>query len=208
MRRIIILLTFSLILTSCRKEPDMSHMDRKCFTYTNYDRSANFMEYDTFFIPDSILIIGSDASPVYAKSRTAQNIINTFAHEMNKCGYERVYEMENADLGLQISYIEQTYYFLNYADSIWWWGYPEYWSPVYWGDWGYWRYTYPITFTYSIDSILTEMIDLTSQRGADNALSVIWDCFVQNPQEQYIPKVKALTDGITQAFNQSPYLGK
>ena len=96
----------------------MSDMDGRYFTCTNYDASADFSSYDTYFIPDSILIVGDNEEPVYAKNDAARKIIATFVSRMDSCGYTRADEIGKADLGLQLSYIEQTRYFLDYAGSI------------------------------------------------------------------------------------------
>ena len=46
---------------------------------------------------------------------------------MTKYGYNQVMDKEFADVGIQVSYIESTYYFTNYSSPYWWWDYPGYW---------------------------------------------------------------------------------
>ena len=206
MKKALILLTLICSVISCRKEPDMSDMDGRYFTCTNYDASADFSSYDTYFIPDSILIVGDNEEPVYAKNDAARKIIATFVSRMDSCGYTRADEIGKADLGLQLSYIEQTRYFLDYAGSTWWWGYPGYWDPFFWGDWGYWGYPYPITFSYSSHSLLAEMVELNAPQGAEEKLPILWTSFIGGEQNSYFYNLHAMMDGIEQVFEQSPYL--
>lgn len=208
MKKVLILLTVTCSVISCRKNPDMSEMDGRYFTCTDYDASADFGGYDTYFIPDSILIVGNHEEPLYAKNDAARKIVATFVSRMDGCGYTRVNEIGQADLGLQLSYIEQTRYFLDYTGSAWWWGYPGYWNPVFWGDWGYWWYPYPITFSYSSHSLLAEMVDLTAPRGAEEKLPILWTCFIGGERGGYFYNLNAMMDGIGQVFEQSPYLQK
>lgn len=206
MKKTLLLLTLLFTLTACHKEPDMSDLDGRYFTYTNHDSATDFSAYGTYFIADSILVIGTGNDPAYAKGRAARELISEFAAQMNSCGYRRVHDIGKADLGIQMSYIEHTLHFLDYAGPIWWWGYPEYWMPSFWGDWGYWGYAYPVTFTYSAHSLLAEMVDLTAPQGRDEQLPVLWDCFIHGSREGYASGLWAMTDGIRQAFGQSPYL--
>ena len=48
---------------------------------------------------------------------------------MNAAGYTAV-DKDDADLGLQVSYVASTYYFHGYYNDGPWWGYyPGYWYP-------------------------------------------------------------------------------
>ena len=48
-----------------------------------------------------------------------------------------------------------------------WWGYPGYWGPNDWGgNWGGgWYYPYAVTYSYSTNSFLTEMVNLKAEHG-------------------------------------------
>ena len=53
---------------------------------------------------------------------------------MDGAGYMRTPDKEDADLGLQLSYVASTYYFNGYYNNGPWWNYyPGYWIPGYWG---------------------------------------------------------------------------
>ena len=42
----------------CEKDADTDQLDNKFVVYTNYDKSANFKQFNTYYLPDSILVIG------------------------------------------------------------------------------------------------------------------------------------------------------
>lgn len=83
MRKSLLLLTLLFALAACRKEPDMSGPDGRYFTYTNHDGTADFSAYGTYFIPDSIPVIGSGDQPQYAMGRAARHIVSLFASQMD-----------------------------------------------------------------------------------------------------------------------------
>ena len=117
---------------------------------------------------------------------------------------------EEADLGLQISYIESVSYFVDYYNSPYWWNaYPGYWWPGYWGNWTDWYYPYPVVYTYSVGSLLTEMVDLTADAGTgtERKLPVIWNSFLSGLLSNSSALNIALTvRAVDQSFIQSPYL--
>ena len=129
---------------------------------------------------------------------------------MTARNYTRSENRETADLGIQLSYVQNTYYFLGYNDSpYWWWGYPGYWGPGYWGDWGYWYYPYPVYYSYSTGSLLADLINLEAPQGADQKLPVIWNAFMSGLLSGSAQIDVALTvRAVDQAFVQSPYLTK
>jgi hypothetical protein len=58
MKKLIPLLFAVFALTACEKDADTDKLDNKFVVYTNYDKSANFKQFNTYYVPDSILIIG------------------------------------------------------------------------------------------------------------------------------------------------------
>lgn len=162
MKKLIPILLAVFALVSCEKDPDMDKLDNEYLVFTSHDTSTKFNDFSTYYIPDSILIIGDKKDPEYWKDENAQIIINAFKTKMNAAGYTAA-NKDDADLGLQVSYVASTYYFHGYYNDGPWWGYyPGYWYPGYWGgNWGGgWYYPYPITYSYSTGSLLADMINL------------------------------------------------
>lgn len=109
------LLMTAVALVSCEKNADSDDLDNKFVVYTNYDKGANFGSFDTYYLPDSILIIGDKQMAEYWQDDNAQKIINAYAANMDSRGYVRIYNKEEADLGLQVSYVKSTYLVTNYG---------------------------------------------------------------------------------------------
>lgn len=194
-------------LSACEEEHGL---DNDFLVFTNYDSEADFAGHETFFIPDSILIAGHSEEPQYAKGASADEIIETYVDNMEAMGYIRVDKKEEADLGIQLTLIDDTRHFVGYtASSYWWWGFPGYWSPYYWGDWGYWHYSFPVHYSYSVGSLLTDMVDLKAKQGKEEKLPVIWNACISGllSGSKHIDTVSAIR-GINQSFQQAGYLKK
>ena len=120
MKKLIPILLAVFALVSCEKDPDMDKLDNEYLVFTSHDTSTKFNDFSTYYIPDSILIIGDKKDPEYWKDENAQTIINAFKTKMNAAGYTAV-DKDDADLGLQVSYVASTYYFHGYYnDGPWW----------------------------------------------------------------------------------------
>ena len=124
----LLLAVFAVTLASCEKDPDMDKLDNNYLVYTNYDKKADFKTFETYYLPDSILVIGDKENAEYWKDENAQEILSAYVANMNSRGYIRVDDREEADLGLQVSYVRSTYYFTDYGRPEWWWNYPGYWD--------------------------------------------------------------------------------
>jgi hypothetical protein len=94
-----------------------------------------------------------------------------------------------------------------YDDPYWWIDYPGYWTPGIWGDWYGFYYPRPMIYTYSTNSLVADMVDLTAEEGAGKSLEIIWSAYIggtAGPNANY--NVQRFKAGIDQAFVQSPYI--
>ncbi len=198
--------------TSCQLDPDMGELSDEYLVYTNYDPAADFSKYTTVFVPDSILLIQGKqtTTPQYWKDANAQQILNTFKSELQGRGYTITNDKDAATLGVQVSYIQNITYFIDYIDPYWWWDYyPYYWDPTYWGDWGYWYYPYPVVYTYATGSLLADMVDLTATPGPNNKLPILWNTYITGLLSGSADFDTSLAvSAVQQAFTQSPYIQK
>ena len=207
MKRFIPLLLVLFVFASCEKEPDMDKQDNKYLVYTNYDKKADFKAFQTYYLPDSILIIGNKEKAEYWKDADAQQILNAYVTNMNSRGYVRVADREDANLGLQVSYVESTYFFTDYGRPEWWWNYPGYWDVPYWGNWGGWYYPYAVTYSYSTGAFLTELLNLEAPQGQNEKLPVVWTNYMSGLLSGSTSvNVQLAVNGVNQAFMQSSYL--
>ena len=178
MKKLIYVLIAVFALTSCREDPDLGDLSSDFLVFTNYDGKADFTRFTRYYMPDSVMVIGDTKDPEYWTGSKAADILKAYEDNMQACGYVRTDDKSEADVGLQISYVQSVAYFVDYRNPYWWNEYPGYWLPGYWGDWGYWYYPYPVVYSYSVGSLLTEMVDLSTSPSADRKLTVVWNSFL------------------------------
>ena len=207
MKKLIYVLIAVFALTSCREDPDLGDLSSDFLMFTNYDGKADFNRFTRYYMPDSVMVIGDTKDPEYWTGSKAADILKAYEDNMQACGYVRTDDKSEADVGLQISYVQSVDYFVDYRNPYWWNEYPGYWLPGYWGDWGYWYYPYPVVYSYSVGSLLTEMVDLSTSPSADRKLTVVWNSFLSGLLSGSDAFNMELTvRAINQSFVQSPYL--
>ena len=209
MKRFIPLLAalFAAVLASCEKDPDPDKPDNNYLVYTNYDKKADFKAFETYYLPDSILLIGDKEKAEYWKDENARKILNAYTSHMDSRGYLRVNQREQADLGLQVSYVKSTYYFIDYGHPEWWWSYPGYWDVPYWGNWGGWYYPYAVSYSYSTGSFISELLNLNAVQGSGEKLPILWTGFLSGLlSNSSSVNTQLAVQGVDQAFAQSAYL--
>ena len=52
-----LLVLLAVAVVSCQKEPSTSGLHEDYLVYTDYDQQADFSDVETFYLPDSILVI-------------------------------------------------------------------------------------------------------------------------------------------------------
>ena len=207
MKKLIYVLIAVFALTSCREDPDLGDLSSDFLVFTNNDGKAEFNRFTRYYMPDSVMVIGDTKDPEYWTGSKAADILKAYEDNMQACGYVRTDDKSEADVGLQISYVQSVAYFVDYRNPYWWNEYPGYWLPGYWGDWGYWYYPYPVVYSYSVGSLLTEMVDLSTSPSADRKLTVVWNSFLSGLLSGSDAFNMELTvRAINQSFVQSPYL--
>ena len=185
-----LLVLLAVAVVSCQKEPSTSGLHEDYLVYTDYDQQADFSDVETFYLPDSILVIGNADKTEYWKDADAQEIIGTVADLMESRNFVRTDDKETAQTGLQISYVERVTYFVGYDYPYWWWYYP-----------------YQVYYGYTAGSMLIEMVDLTADRQSNRKLPVIWDSFIGGLlTSSHKVNMQRTLDAVNQAFMQSPYL--
>lgn len=201
----------ALLVTACEKTPDTGKLDDDYLVYTDYDAETDFAKFTTFYVPDSVLIIDNSSNkPKFLYGTPASElIIANYVKGMEQAGYVRTLDKANADLGMQVSYVEDTYSFRYYNNYPWWYGYPWYWNFGYWGNWGGWYWPYSITYSYSTGSVLGELVDLTLPESTSKQLRVVWSSYISGLlNSDGTLNTTEVKQAIEQAFSQSPYLKK
>ena len=211
MKRILFFSTLALLAVACHKEPYPQDGDAEYLVYTEPAKDVNFAEFQTFDIADSLLVIGQSEKPQYSQSNNALALIQAYRTNMEKAGYIYTPSNPDADLGIQLTYIIKTERYVQYYnnDPYWWLDYPGYWPSGYWGNWTGWYYPYPVTYTYTTNALIADMVDLSPVATADSSkpLTIIWSSYIGGPASSSIYNdVQRMRVAVNQAFDQSPYL--
>ena len=198
------LLATTMLMASCQKSPDTDRLDTSYLVYTNYDSGTDFKTFSTYHVIDSILIIGNNEKAAYWNNANSQKIVDAYASKLELAGYQPADDSQSADLVLQLSYVNTTYYFNTFSPGPWWNSYPGYWN---WGGWG-WYYPYSFTYSYSTGSIIGELVDTNSPTPLNDKLTVVWNSYICGLLNGNNLSLARTLKAIDQAFEQSPYLKK
>ncbi len=154
-----------LFFAACEAYPDYDdYVTEQLVTITGYDESANFNNYSTFSVYDSIVIINNKSvMKVKASSRPElQKLYDDVKNNVADLGYT-YQEGNNADLGVIVTLMETTTVVVSYP---WWWYNYCYW--YFWdcGYYPYYPYPYPVVVgEYNAGTVTMDMFDLKRQSG-------------------------------------------
>ena len=209
MKKILLIPAVILLAVACHKEP-YADSDNEYLVYTSPGKETTFTAFRTFDLADSLLIIGQSDKPVYSQSDNALALIQAVRTNMEKLGYIYTPDNPDADLGIQMTYIIKTERYVKYySDPYWWLDYPGYWPSGYWGNWTGFYYPYPVSYTYTTNALITDMVNLTGEEKDGEALEVIWTSYIGGPAGSSAQgDVDRMKSSIDQAFAQSPYLNR
>lgn len=209
MKKILLIPAVIILAFACQKEP-VTDGDNEYLVYTAPGKNVTFSSFSTFDLADSLLVIGQSAKPEYSQSNNALALIQQVRTAMENAGYIYTPSNPSADLGIQMTFVVKTERYVQYYnDPYWWLDYPGYWSPGFWGDYTGFYHPYPVSYTYSTNSLMIDMVDLTTPKTGTEALEVVWSAYIGGPAgfgpNTDLDKMKV---AINQAFAQSPYLKK
>lgn len=86
MKKILPFFLLVLLLASCQKDPDMSKLSDDFVVFTDHNKDANFESFTTFYIPDSVMVIGSSEKPEFWSATEADDIVSTLVSGMEGRG--------------------------------------------------------------------------------------------------------------------------
>lgn len=208
MRKILFISAAVLLMAACQKEPYTSDNDNSYLVYTSPGKDVNFTQYKTFDMTDSLLVIGQGSKPKYVRNDAVKAILLDFRRNMEARGFVYTPDAEAADLGVQLTYVIKTERFVQfYSDPYWWLDYPGYWPSGYWGNWNGYYMPRPVTYTYTTNALLTDIVNLTGEQKEGTPLEILWTSYIGGPAGATIQgDVTRMTEAIDQAFKQSEYL--
>ncbi len=207
MKKILLFSAALLMLAACHKEP-VRDSDNEYLVYTSPGKDVDFSQYKTFYVADSLLVIGRGDKPQYVKTQGTNDLVLTFKANMQDRGFVFTENQAEADLGVQLTYIIRTERYVQYYNSPYWWlDYPGYWPAGYWGNWYGYYYPRPVTYSYTTNALLTDIVDLKDMQAEETPLEILWSSYIGGPAgSSYQGDVRRIQNAIDQAFKQSPYI--
>jgi hypothetical protein len=206
----LLILAGSLIFTSCTKYPGVvDRLDEDLVVLTQYDVKADFSQYSTFAIPDSIVYY-TDTDSGRIQNANTNLLVNQIVQNMESRGYNRVAPDQDPDLGFNVTLFKNTNIDVYYPG--WYWGYGGYYPPDYWyGGWYGYDYYYPYypvyVTSYSTGTVVIDLVDLKNVNVIDQKISIPWNAYIRALLTGYHTSAE-ITHSIDQAFIQTPELTK
>lgn len=193
----------------CQSEPDSEKLIDQMVVSTNYDTEADFAAYSTYAIPiDTIGFISNNSDDTIITSPEStfpRHVLTAIRQNLDARGFTRVNRNEDPDLGVNVMVVND---FNVFQEVVYpgYYGYPGNYYPGYWGYGSYYSYPYVNTYAYNTGVLIIELVDLKN-RTPDNKVKVVWDAYLGDVYST-IDRLQQSSDGINQAFVQSPYLEK
>lgn len=199
-------------LTACKDNAinNLSPQDSQVFI-TNYDRTANFGQYHTFSLPDSVVVQANNQAQTSATA-TEQQFLTSVANALISRGYTRVTGSQKPDLGVAVIRVNDTYTgvastpYSPYLTNLWYGGgygngfggyspyYPSYYSFYQVSD-NYWN---------------VQIVDLKNKPPGNTTtpadatqLNVVYDAEIRG---EGIFDANSADQTVNAIFSQSPYL--
>lgn len=196
-----------LLMMSCTKEP-LDHLteEESRIYVTNYDNAANFGNYATFRLADSVAIINNNQLQGRERTSVDAQLIDAVAATLQQRGYTRVGAGQAADLGITLSAITNTStQIVSYPDYGGYYG--SYWDPYYWGYPGssYYYPTYYGVYESNETALTIDVVDLKNRSENNNTLRVVWSGLVRGSGIFSGRNAQSQIDAL---FAQSPYFKK
>ena len=182
------------VLQSCYPGDEITYSDSDIVA-TFYDKEADFATKLTFAMPDEIIRLDDEGNPINDPGVNDQLAINRIKSNLDQAGFTEITNPDsitNVPDVLVIAFANQSTWVSGGCYSSWYsWYYP------------YYGWCYPVYYTYDIGTVLIVMIDPSESRNA------LWVAALNGILEDTNAGIAdRLTDGIDQAFTQSPYLYK
>src|SRR5512137_1540720 len=180
-----------LITFSCTKYPPASErLLEDLAILTQYDMKADFNSYKTYSLSTPVMQIKDDGN-VPLTGPTAEASLAQIDKNMQARGFVKVANSESPDLGIQVTFYQNTTIYVYYYE---WWGYYPYYP--------YYTPTYYTSYTTGMANI--ELMDLKNATE-DKRAAVRWNAFIRGLYTD-THTTSDVTASIDQAFIQTPQL--
>ncbi len=205
-----LVILFVSVLCSCRKEPNTEDLKLEQVVATDRDLAANFSNYATFFISDTVSIVASASTDSILTGPMAKQMVDAVKANMTTRGYTFKPRAQGLpDLGFRLTVIKDIT--RTAVCGGWWDGWYGYYPPWYWGCYYCGGYYYPwcTTYTYTIGTSTLYLFDIKNQ-GTNHNVRALWGATMFGVFSTTNNQTNAdlTTTAINQAFAQSTYLTK
>jgi hypothetical protein len=193
-KNVILFLGIIFMMVSCYPDGPEYYEDMD-LVYTNYEETFDFASKGTYAIPDKIVKVTGNLAegedPEFVQEPYNTQILDLIESEMSDLGWTKAGDPENADLTLLPAVWSNTT--IVYYYDYWCWYYP------YYCGWGYY---YPTATSYTTGTFIMSLV-----AAGDEYLepSTVWTGAI-NGLVSGTFELSRVTNGIDQAFEQSPYL--
>jgi hypothetical protein len=196
-------LLVSAVFTSCRKDVVKNLTEDEARIYiTNYDTTANFRNYVTFSVVDSVAVISNDRLNGKAKTNYDVQVLDEIKAQMQQRGFTLVDKNSQPDLGINVARITSTYTgvvsYPSYWDS-----YGSFYDPYYWGYGGYGYYS-PYSYgVYQVKEGALSIDALDLKNPVNNQIKTVWSGLARGAG---VFSTSNAASQVRAIFEQSPYL--
>ena len=193
-KNVILFLGIIFMMVSCYPDGPEYYEDMD-LVYTNYEETFDFASKGTYAMPDKIVKVTGNLAegedPEFIQEPYNTEILDLIESEMSDLGWTKAGDPENADLTLLPAVWSNTT--IVYYYDYWCWYYP------YYCGWGYY---YPTATSYTTGTFIMSLV-----AAGDEYLepSTVWTGAI-NGLVSGTFELSRVTNGIDQAFEQSPYL--
>ena len=203
------MLGVSVIFWSCAPDSGFNSVEDYDIVVTFYDPDIDYGAFETYAMPDSVVHLGDTEDII---TDYDDLILDEVAENFESYGYtEESNPLQNPpDVVVLVSALGADWTTVTTYD--WWayWGWYPGWGyyPYYGAGWGmYYPYpAYSVT-SYSTGSILIEMYIASEPIVEEERLPAAWTAIINGLMEGSSAGIQVrITDRISQAFEQSPYL--
>jgi hypothetical protein len=188
------LLGIIFLLVSCYPE-GIEYYEDTDLVFTNYLESYDFTSQGNYSMPDKIVKVTGNLTegenPEYVKEPYNTQILNLIEDHMTNLGWNKVDVPEDADVVLFPAVWTNT-------TVVYWYDYWCWYYPYYYCGWGYY---YPYTTSYTTGTMVMALIP------TDESVEPVsvWTGAINGLMSGNYDLTR-VTNGIDQAFEQSPYL--
>ena len=192
---------FSFAFFACRKLPDTGALSNSFAVQTSKDANANFSNYNTYSISDTINLRSTNPNDTVWDDADAQQLIDAVRSNLDARGYTEVDRGSVPDLGIGFTAIKDLNVGVVYPG--WWWG--GYWG-CYWYYCGYPPYYgYGAVYSIPTGTLILDMIDLKNA-AANGKLDILWSSVMTGGLGNTSDDIQLGLEAVDQSFTQSPYI--